>query len=158
MFSFNWFLELIPQWVPWAIIVTGIALFVLVHFTWFLPVMYRLPIKITGIVLSVILFGSGFYLEGRQSVLINAKSEIDKAVSDQKAVTSKVTDDLKNKLKEAKSNNAKIIQYINTKDDGVCSLPSSFISVLNYAAKDTVPNTSSGTDGTSTRPTSVTRK
>jgi hypothetical protein len=158
MFSFNWFLELIPQWIPWAIIVTGIALFVLVHFTWFIPIMYRLPIKITGIVLSVILFGAGFYLEGRQSVLINAKAEIDKAVSSQKAVNNKVTDDLKNKLKEAKSNNAKIIQYINTKDDGVCSLPSSFISVLNYAAKDTVPNSSTGTNGTSTRPTSVTGK
>jgi hypothetical protein len=158
MFSFNWFLELIPQWIPWAIIVTGIALFVLVHFTWFIPIMYRLPIKIAGIVLSVILFGAGFYLEGRQSVLINAKAEIDKAVSSQKAVNNKVTDDLKNKLKEAKSNNAKIIQYINTKDDGVCSLPSSFISVLNYAAKDTVPNSSTGTNGTSTRPTSVTGK
>jgi hypothetical protein len=158
MFSFNWFLELIPQWVPWAIIVTGIALFVLIHFTWFIPIMYRLPIKITGIVLSVVLFGAGFYLEGRQSVLINAKAEIDKAVNSQKAVNNKVTDDLKNKLKEAKSNNAKIIQYINTKDDGVCSLPSSFISVLNYAAKDTVPNSPTGTNGTSTRPTSVTGK
>ena len=158
MFSFNWFLELVPEWVPWAIIVTGVALFVLVHLTWFLPLMYRLPIKIAGIVLSMVLFGSGFYLEGRQDVLVNAKKEIEKAVNDQKVITSNVSTDLKKKLTEAKSNNAKIIQYINTKDDGVCSLPSSFISVLNYAAKDTVPSTSSGTNGTSTKPTNTTGK
>ena len=158
MFSFNWFLELVPQWVPWAIIVTGVALFVLVHLTWFLPLMYRLPIKIAGMVLSMVLFGSGFYLEGRQGVLVNAKKEIEKAVNDQKVITSNVSTDLKKKLTEAKSNNAKIIQYINTKDDGVCSLPSSFISVLNYAAKDTVPSTSSGTNGTSTKPTNTTGK
>ena len=113
MFSFNWFLELVPEWVPWAIIVTGVALFVLVHLTWFLPVMYRLPIKIAGIILSVVLFGSGFYLEGRQGVLVNAKKEIDKAVNDQKAITSNVSNDLKKKLTEAKSNNAKIIQGTN---------------------------------------------
>ena len=158
MFSFNWFLELVPQWAPWAIIVTGVALFVLVHLTWFLPLMYRLPIKIAGMVLSMVLFGSGFYLEGRQDVLVNAKKEIEKAVNDQKVITSNVSTDLKKKLTEAKSNNAKIIQYINTKDDGVCSLPSSFISVLNYAAKDTVPSTSSGTNGTSTKPTNTTGK
>ena len=158
MFSFNWFLELVPQWAPWAIIVTGVALFVLVHLTWFLPLMYRLPIKIAGIILSVVLFGSGFYLEGRQGVLVNAKKEIDKAVNDQKAITSNVSNDLKKKLTEAKSNNAKIIQYINNKDDNVCSLPGSFISVLNYAAKDTVPSTSSGTNGTSTKPTNTTGK
>jgi hypothetical protein len=156
MFSFNWFLELVPQWVPWAIIVTGVALFVLVHLTWFLPLMYRLPIKIAGMVLSMVLFGSGFYLEGRQGVLVNAKKEIDKAVSDQKTVTKKVTDDLTNKLKETKSNNEKIIQYINTKDDNVCSLPSSFVSVLNYAAKDTVPNPTGGTNGSSTGPANTT--
>jgi len=158
MFSFNWFLELVPQWVPWAIIVTGVALFVLVHLTWFLPVMYRIPIKIAGIILSVVLFGSGFYLEGRQGVLVNAKSEIEKAVNNQKAITSSVSNDLKKKLTEAKSNNAKIIQYINTKDDGVCNLPGSFISVLNYAAKDTVPNSSTGTNGTGTRLTNTTGK
>ena len=158
MFSFNWFLELVPEWVPWAIIVTGVALFVLVHLTWFLPVMYRLPIKIAGIILSVVLFGSGFYLEGRQGVLVNAKKEIDKAVNDQKAITSNVSNDLKKKLTEAKSNNAKIIQYINNKDDSVCSLPGSFISVLNYAAKDTVPNSSTGTNGTGTRLTNTTGK
>jgi hypothetical protein len=158
MFSFNWFLELIPQWIPWAIIATGVALFILVHFTWFLPVIYRLPIKITGIVLSVVLFGSGFYLEGRQSVLINVKSEIDKAVSEQKGVSDKVKRDLENKLKEVKSNNAKIIQYINTKDDGACKLPNSFISVLNYAAKDTVPGSSTGTNGTSARTSNITGK
>jgi hypothetical protein len=156
MFSFNWFLELVPQWVPWAIIVTGVALFVLVHLTWFLPLMYRLPIEIAGMVLSMVLFGSGFYLEGRQGVLVNGKKEIDKAVSDQKTVTKKVTDDLTNKLKETKSNNEKIIQYINTKDDNVCSLPSSFVSVLNYAAKDTVPNPTGGTNGSSTKPANTT--
>lgn len=155
---FNWFLKLLPTWVPWAIIGSGIALFILLKFIDFIPTLYRVPVKIIGTILSVVLFAGGFYLEGRQDVLVNAKSEIEKAVSDQKAITNSVSNDLNKKLTEAKSNNAKIIQYINTKDDGVCSLPSSFISVLNYAAKDTVPNTSSGTNGTSTGPTNTTRK
>ena len=145
MFSFNWFLQLLPTWVPWAIIGIGVALFVLVKFIKIIPVailplLYRLPIEIIATIVSLTLFAGGFYLEGRQGVLINSKAEIDKAVSDQKDVTKKVSDDLKKKLAEAKSNNAKIIQFINTKDDGVCKLPASFISVLNYAAKDTVPN------------------
>jgi hypothetical protein len=155
---FDWFLKLLPTWVPWAIIGSGIALFVLLKFITFIPIFYRVPVQIIGTILSVVLFAGGFYLEGRQDVLVNAKKEIEKAVNDQKAITSSVSNDLKKKLTEAKSNNAKIIEYINTKDDGVCSLPSSFISVLNYAAKDTVPNSSTGTNGTSTRPTSVTGK
>ena len=155
---FDWLLTLLPIWVPGAIIITGVTLFVLLKFTGFIPTFYKLPIKIIGTILSVVLFAGGFYLEGRQDVLVNAKKEIEKAVNDQKVITSNVSTDLKKKLTEAKSNNAKIIQYINTKDDGVCSLPSSFISVLNYAAKDTVPSTSSGTNGTSTKPTNTTGK
>ena len=161
MFSFNWFLQLLPTWVPWAIIGIGVALFLLVKFIKIipetvLPLLYRLPIEIAATIISLTLFAGGFYLEGRQGVLINSKAEIDKAVSDQKDVTKKVSDDLKKKLAEAKSNNAKIIQFINTKDDGVCKLPPSFISVLNYAAKDTVPDTSTGVNGTSTRLTNTT--
>jgi hypothetical protein len=153
---FDWFLKLLPIWVPGAIIVTGIALFVLLKFIGFVPLMYRLPTKIVGTILSIVLFAGGFYLQGRQDILVNAKAEIDKVVTKQQEITNSVSNDLKKKLTEAKSNNEKIIQYINTKDDGLCNLPSSFTSVLNYAAKDTVPNSTTGTNGTGTKPTNST--
>lgn len=159
MFSFNWFLGLIPQWIPWAIIGFGIALFILVQLVQHLiPIIYRVVIVIAVELLSLFLFGFGFYIDGRQDVIINSEKEIAKAVSGQKDITDKVKSDLEKKLKDAKSNNAKIIQYINTKDDGVCSLPRSFISVLNDAAKDTVPGSSTGTDATNTGIRNSTRK
>jgi cell division protein FtsB len=159
MFSLNWFLGLIPQWVPWAIIGIGVALFILVQFLQYLiPVVYRAVTVIAIELLSLFLFGFGFYIDGRQDVIINSEKEIAQAVSGQKDITDKVKNDLEKKLKEAKSNNAKIIQYINTKDDGLCKLPSSFISVLNYAAKDSVPESSRGTDATNSGFRNSTRK
>ena len=159
MFSLNWFLGLIPQWVPWAIIGIGIALFILVQFLQYLiPVVYRAVTVIAIELLSLFLFGFGFYIDGRQDVIINSEKEIAQAVSGQKDITDKVKNDLEKKLKEAKSNNAKIIQYINTKDDGLCKLPSSFISVLNYAAKDSLPESSRGTDATHSGFRNSTRK
>jgi len=159
MFSLNWFLGLIPQWVPWAIIGIGIALFILVQFLQYLiPVVYRAVTVIAIELLSLFLFGFGFYIDGRQDVIINSEKEIAQAISGQKDITDKVKSDLEQKLKESKSNNAKIIQYINTKDDGLCKLPSSFISVLNYAAKDSIPGSTKGTDATGTGFRNSTRK
>jgi hypothetical protein len=159
MFSLNWFLGLIPQWVPWAIIGIGVALFILVQFLQYLiPEIYRAVTVIAIELLSLFLFGFGFYIDGRQGVIINSEKEIAQAISGQKDITDKVKSDLEQKLKEAKSNNAKIIQYINTKDDGLCKLPSSFISVLNYAAKDSVPGSTNGTDATGTGFRNSTRK
>ena len=152
----DWLLTLLPIWVPGAIIITGVALFVLLKFTTFIPLMYRLPAKIVGTILSIVLFAGGFYLQGRQDILVNAKAEIDKVVTQQQEITNSVSNDLKKQLTETKSNNEKIIQSINTKDDALCNLPSSFTSVLNHAAKDTVPNSTTGTNGTGTKPTNST--
>ncbi len=80
---FDWLLILLPIWVPGAIIITGVALFVLLKFTTFIPLMYRLPVKIVGTILSIVLFAGGFYLQGRQDILVNAKAEIDKVVTQQ---------------------------------------------------------------------------
>ena len=62
MFSFNYFLGLLPTWVPWAIVGIGAALFILeVCFNALIPFLYRLPIRI----IAIMIFGAGFYVDGR---------------------------------------------------------------------------------------------
>ena len=77
MFSLNWLLGLLPTWVPWAIVGVGVVLFILEGiFDKLIPFLYRLPIR----VLAIIIFAFGFYLDGRQDILINAKAEVEKTV------------------------------------------------------------------------------
>lgn len=159
MFSFNWFLELVPQWVPWAIIVTGVALFVLVQFFKFLiPVMYRFIAIIVIELLGVILFASGFYINGRRDVLVDEEAKINQVVLDQKDITKQSLDNYIKTHEATKAKNETIIKYITTKDDSLCKLPGSFIRLHNYAATNSVPNSTGSTDDTTNGFTGITGK
>jgi hypothetical protein len=157
MFSINWLLGLIPSWVPWAIIGFGVALFVLVQFFKFLiPVMYRFIAVIVIELLGVILFASGFYIDGRRDVLVDEEAKINQVVSDQKDITKQALDDYIKTHEATKAKNETIIKYITTKDDSLCKLPGSFIRLHNYAATNTVPNSTGPVNGTTTGVTSTT--
>jgi hypothetical protein len=151
MFSLNWFLGLLPTWVPWAIVVTGILLFIIVQALSFLiPITYRAIIVITVELLGVALFGFGFYIDGRQDVIINEESKIKQVVEEQQEITNKVVEDFQSKTSEVKVRNETIIKYITKKDDHFCRIPKSFISLHNYAATNTVPGSTSGTNDIAT--------
>lgn len=156
MFGMDWFLGLIPTWVPWLIIATGILLFVLIQFFQYLiPIVYRVIAVIVIELLALILFAGGFYLDGRQAVLINAKAEIDKVISDQKDISDKVIANLQKDLDVEKSKHDKLIKlvpkYITKEDDSKCVVPQSFVRLHNYSAKDTIPESTTTVDGIASR-------
>jgi len=146
MFSLNYFLGLLPTWVPWAIVGIGVILFVTeVFFNSIVPFIYRLPIRL----IAVALFGAGFYLDGRQDILINAKAEIEKTVVEQKVVTQEVVKYIHDKVIQDRIIHDEIIKEITTADDHMCDVPESFIRVHNNSAKGSVSGLSEGVAGTS---------
>jgi hypothetical protein len=108
-----------------------------------IPVKYKILIKI----MAVALFAFGFYADGKQSVLIPQQSVIEKIVVQEKIVTQTIVKYLKQEQQTTEVNHEAIINSINTKDDHLCIIPNSFVGVFNSAAEDTVPDTSTGTDG-----------
>jgi hypothetical protein len=146
MFSFNYFLGLLPTWVPWAIVGVGAALFILeVCFNKVIPFLYRLPIRL----IAIVIFGAGFYIDGRQDVLINAKAEVEKTVTEQKVVTQEVVKYIHDKVIQDRVIHDQIVKEINTKDDHMCDVPESFVRVHDNAAKGSVSGLPEGVAGTS---------
>ena len=107
-----------------------------------IPFLYRLPIKI----LAIIAFSGGFYLEGKNSVLIPEQKVIEKIVEKQVVITNTVVKILHDKQKVTEDNHAKIDSQITTKDDHMCTIPNGFVRLSDNAATDTVPEPASGTD------------
>ena len=146
MFSFNYFLGLLPTWIPWAIVGVGAALFLIeVCLNSFIPFFYRLPIRL----IAIIIFGAGFYVDGRQDVLINAKNEVEKTVAEQKVVTQEVVKYVHDKVYQDRVIHDQVIKEITTTDDHMCDVPQSFVWVHNNAAQGAVSRLPSGVAGTS---------
>jgi hypothetical protein len=144
MFSINWILGLLPTWVPWAIVIIGIALFFLEKVAVFLvPVFYRLPIKI----LAVLLFAFGFYIEGRQDVIVKEEAKIKQVISDQNDITKKAVEDYKKQLSKVSEKNVQISKTITKTDDHMCVVPQSFVSLHNDAVKNSVSDPATRVDG-----------
>jgi len=140
----NWFLGLLPTWVPWAIIGFGVALFLLSSILHrLLPLLYRLGITI----LCLILIGFGGWIEGRQNILSEGAKEVEKVVVKQKVITKYIVKKYTEKIQKIEANHDAIAQTITTKDDNMCTVPESFVRVHDSAAKNTVPGPSTGTDG-----------
>jgi energy-coupling factor transporter transmembrane protein EcfT len=158
MFEFlgiDYFLGLVPTWVPWVIVVMSIILFILIQFFQvFIPQVYRVLTVIVVEILSLVLFGFGFYIDGRQDVIVNAKQEIEKTVTEQNNITEEVRNKLLDNIKNQKEKHETIIklvpQYITKEDDFKCVIPQSFIKLHNYAAKDSVPESTTRANGIAT--------
>ena len=158
MFEFlgiDYFLGLVPTWVPWVIVVMSIMLFILIQFFQvFIPQVYRVLTVIVVEILSLVLFGFGFYIDGRQAVLVNAKAEIEKVVSDQKNIIEQITANLQKSLDVEKNKHDTIIKlvpkYITKEDDTKCIIPQSFVRLHDYAAKDSVPESTTRANGIAT--------
>jgi hypothetical protein len=146
LFSINYLLGLVPTWVPWAIVGVGVVLFILeALFNKLVPFIYRLPIRL----LAIVIFAAGFYVEGRQDVLISAKAEVEKVVSEQKVVTQEVVKVIHDKVIQDRVIHDQIVKEINTKDDHMCDVPESFVLLHDNAAKGTVSRLPEGVAGSS---------
>ena len=146
IFSINFLLGLLPTWLPWAIVGVGAVLFLFeLIFSSIIPFFYRLPIRL----LAIIIFATGFYLDGRQDVLISAKAEVDKIVVEQKVVTQEVVKYIHDKVIQDRVIHDQITKEITTVDDHMCDIPESFVRVHDAAAKGSVSGLSEGVVGTS---------
>ena len=146
LFSINYLLGLIPTWVPWAIVGVGVVLFILeALFNKLVPFIYRLPIRL----LAIVIFAAGFYVEGRQDVLISAKAEVEKVVTEQKVVTQEVVKVIHDKVIQDRIVHDEIVKQITTADDHMCDVPQSFVLLHNNAAQGAVSRLPSGVAGTS---------
>jgi hypothetical protein len=142
----NYALGLIPTWVPWAISGFGFALFVLVHiFNKLIPLLYRFVIT----VVCFAIFGLGFWLEGRQNILIEGQHEVEKIVEKQVVITKVVVQKFKEQVKKDEVIHDQIISQVNTKDDHMCDVPESFVRLHDSAAENSVPGSTTGIDGAS---------
>ena len=143
----NWFLGVLPIWVPWTLINTGVVLFVLSQvFSKLITLPYRLGIP----VLCFALVFAGAWTQGRQSLLLEDKKVVEKIVTQQVVVTKTVVQKVYVKEKQIEENHDKLVQQINTKDDHMCVVPDSFVRVHDSAAKDAVPGTTTGTNDATT--------
>jgi hypothetical protein len=145
-YIFGWFLGLLPTWLPWAIIGFGIVLFLLVQlFGKLVPLLYRCIIMCS----CIVLIGLGSWAEGRQNILSEGAKEVEKVVVQEKIITKVVVQKYTEKVKEIEVVHDQIAEQINTKDDHMCNVPESFVRLHDGAAKNTVSESSSGTDGAS---------
>ena len=143
----DWLLLHLPSWFPIGVICLGIVLFITESFLdSVIPLLYRIPIKI----LSIIAFCGGFYLEGKDSVLIPEQKTIEKIVEktvvQQQVVTNTVVKYIHDKQKVTEDNHDKNEAQIDTKDDHMCVIPNKFVRLHDASAQDTVSNPSPGTD------------
>jgi len=148
LFNLNFWFGLLPAWIPLVIMGTGICLIIsssLIKI--FLPIQYRIVIiavYFSGIILSL----SGAYIKGRVDVLVDSKKEIEILQAKQEEITQKIVEHYIIQTQVIKETNEKILNQVNTKDDHMCTLPESFVRLHDSAAQGTVPDTSTGVDGT----------
>jgi hypothetical protein len=140
----NWFLGLLPTWVPWVIIIVAIVLFFLEKIAGpLVPIFYRLPIKI----LAVFLFAFGFYIEGRQDVILKEEAKIKQVILDQNDITKKAIEDYKKQLSKVSDKNVEISKAITKTDDHMCVVPQSFVRLHNDAVKNSFSDSTTRVDG-----------
>ena len=143
----DWLLNVLPNWFTWVFITFGVVLFIIESFfKSILPQKYVIAIG----ALSIALFASGFYLQGRQDVVKSETKTIEKVVEkivyQDRIVTQTIVKELKDKQQQTGIIYEKIEKTITTKDDSMCVLPESFVRLHNASA-NALPETTAGTDG-----------
>jgi len=145
LFSVDYWLGLLPPWVPITMVGIGLgALVISWIIKFFLPFFYRVPVYVIGLLLIL----GGSYVKGRQDVLVNAKKEIQVIVQKQEVITERVVTKYITKIKEVRETNEQIQNLITTENDHMCTLPESFRVLHDAAAEGTVPNATAAADGT----------
>jgi hypothetical protein len=134
----------------------GAALFVFGTFTVFLPLVksYGLLMRTVGIILligSVYLYG-GYGTEMKwRKVAAELKADMDKKVALSEKNSKQIVTKYITKTKVVKEKGdviiKKVTEYINKDADAKCTVPKSFVLLHDSAAKNEVPDSSQGIDG-----------
>ena len=157
-----WLLSLIPDSVVYGFILSvmgiGAALFVFGTFTVFLPLVkaYGMLMRTIGIILligSVYLYG-GYGTEMRwRAEAAKLKADMDRKIAlsekQSKQIVTKYVVQTK-VIKEKGDAIKKLSQHVK-EADAKCIVPKSFVLLHDSAAKNEVPDTSKGVDGTAAR-------
>jgi len=148
LLNINFWLGYMPGWVPLVVMAIGLGLIIAGSIIkMFLPIQYRVGIIIVYLV-GIILALGGAYVKGRQDIIVNNENEIKRLQAQQEVATQKIVEHYITQIKVVKEKNDEILKQVNTKDDHMCTLPESFVRLHDSAVQGTVPNTSSGIDGT----------
>lgn len=153
----DWIINLIPSWVPVLIILTSIATFIISSIAGILPglgTLYKEAIKI----ISILVFSFGFYLGGALQYANHVKIQtqkvieyVDRVKTEQVVVTKEVVKWYKVKEKNIGDNYGNLKKSINTNDDSMCTVPKSFVQLHDTAAENSFPDTTTGTNGSTTK-------
>ena len=157
-----WLLSLIPDSVVYGFILSvmgiGAALFVFGTFTVFLPLVkaYGMLMRTIGIILligSVYLYG-GYGTEMRwRAEAAKLKADMDRkvALADKKSKQIVTKYVVQTKVIKEKGDAIKKLSQHVKEADAKCVVPKSFVLLHDSAAKNEVPDTSTGIDGSSSR-------
>jgi hypothetical protein len=153
-----WLLNIIPDSILYGFILSimgiGAALFVFGTFTVFLPLVkaYGLLMRTVGIILligSVYLYG-GYGTEMKwRAEAAKLKADMDRKVALSEKKSKQIVTKYITKLKVVKEKGNVIIKevpkYVTKSDDANCVIPKSFIVLHDSAAKNEIPDSSTGT-------------
>mgnify|MGYP003334324274 CR=1 FL=1 len=156
-----WLLSIIPDSVLYGFILSvmgiGAALFVFGTFTFFLPLVkgWGFLMRTLGsllLILSVYLYG-GYGTEMKwRAEAAKLKADMDRKVALSEAHSKQIVTKYVTKTKVVKEKGdvivKKVTEYINKDADANCVVPKSFVLLHDSAAKNEVPDTSKGVDGT----------
>jgi hypothetical protein len=152
-FNLDFLYQHLPTWVPISMIMMGMMIMV---FRFFFKMLIPLQVNIIAFIVSLFLLISGGYIKGREDIRNEAErmvAEVKQNVHAQTIVTERVVTKYLTKIIRVKDTNEQIQKQITTQNDAKCSIPQSYVSLLNDAATNTVPSPSAGTNGT---PSSIT--
>ena len=146
-FDLNFFFEHIPTWATVFMVALGLILAIIGPY-----IKKILPFQLKPIlfVLSFSLMIVGSYAKGRKDSLVGTEKIIAEAKQEQVKITEKIVIKYITKVKEVKDTNAQIQNMVTTQNDVRCPIPESTVSLFNGAATNTVPDSASGTDDTTT--------
>lgn len=165
-----WILSFIPDsfliWVINAILIAGIAGTVAGFFFKFVPFIsrYSTVFQLAGIVLLV----AGVYFKGSYSTEMHWRNKVDEMnaqIDKIKAESSKASNQVVYKYIERtkvvkEKNNAirtQVTKYITKEADANCTIPNSAVVLHDAAAKNVVPDTSTGANEGATRDVTLSR-
>lgn len=142
-----WMLNLLPDWIFYAILAIGTIGLILLKFTPFIPVIYRTavaPVLFLFFVFGIFMLGSIYASKDWVARVKEMEEKVAIVEKQSKEENTKIVTKIVNKTQVVKERGQEIIKYVDrevTKYDtkflpgGECEIPKEFIKSLNDAAE-----------------------
>jgi hypothetical protein len=144
-----WIYELIPFWLIHLVVLSGLVGILVSYFISIIPFIskYKLPIRFISIAVLLL----GIFSEGGimyRAEMDKVRAEIARIEKESKQVTEKVVTKYIEKTKVIKETGDVIVKnvpvYVTKESDNACIIPNGFVSLHDSAAKNKIPNSTSG--------------